>query len=65
LKNPGVTLTGSTVVKILKERGLEAGPSKGGGSWDGYIKGYGSTLWATDFFSAPGSMVLPAARPSP
>jgi putative transposase len=41
----------STVIKILKEHGLEPGPRRGEGSWDGFLKRHAQTLWACDFFS--------------
>lgn len=41
----------STVIKILKENGLEPGPQRGEGSWDDFLKRHAATLWACDFFS--------------
>jgi putative transposase len=41
----------STVVKILKENGLDPGPRRGQGRWDEFLRIHAKTLWATDFFS--------------
>jgi putative transposase len=43
----------STVVNILKEASLDAGPSRGEDSWDSFLKRHASTLWACDFFTKP------------
>jgi len=41
----------STVIKILKEHGLEPGPRRVEGSWDDFLKRHAESLWASDFFS--------------
>ncbi len=52
LKKLGVgTICRSTVVKILKDHGLDPGPKRGEGTWDEFIKTHTQTLYACDFFS--------------
>jgi putative transposase len=41
----------STVIKILKDNGLDPGPRRGEGNWDDFITRHAATLWACDFFS--------------
>jgi putative transposase len=53
LKKLGICgVSRSTVVKILKEEGLDPGPKRGEGTWDEFIKRHTQTLWACDFFTA-------------
>lgn len=40
-----------TVVNIMKENGLDPGPTRGKGTWDEFIKIHASTMWACDFLS--------------
>lgn len=40
-----------TVIKILKDNGLEPGPRRGEGTWDDFLKRHRDTLWACDFFT--------------
>ena len=47
----GVTVSRSTVIKILKQNSLEPGPKRGGGSWHEFVRRHLDTLWACDFFS--------------
>jgi putative transposase len=52
LKKLGVNkISRSTVIKILKENGLEPGPRRGEGTWEDFLKRHRDTLWACDFFS--------------
>jgi putative transposase len=52
LKKLGVgNISRSTVIKILKDEGLDPGPRRGEGSWDDFLKRHRDTLWACDFFS--------------
>jgi putative transposase len=52
LKKLGISkISRSTVIKILKEHGLEPGPRRGEGTWDEFLKRHATTLWACDFFS--------------
>jgi putative transposase len=52
LKKLGIyKISRSTVIKILKENGLEPGPRRGEGTWDEFLKRHATTLWACDFFS--------------
>lgn len=52
LKKLGVRkICRSTVIKILKENGLQPGPERGEGTWDEFLKRHAATLWACDFFS--------------
>jgi len=52
LKKLGVRkICRSTVIKILKDHGLEPGPRRGEGTWDDFITRHAATLWACDFFS--------------
>jgi putative transposase len=52
LKKLGVRkVARSTVVKILKDNGLEPGPQRGEGSWADFLKRHATTLWACDFFT--------------
>jgi putative transposase len=52
LKKLGIrSVCRSTVIKILKENGLDPGPKRGEGSWEEFIKQHAATLWACDFFS--------------
>ena len=52
LKKLGVQkISRSTVIKILKDNGLEPGPRRGEGTWDEFLKRHAATLWACDFFS--------------
>ncbi|HUY88178.1 MAG TPA: hypothetical protein VMV10_05565 [Pirellulales bacterium] len=52
LKKLGINgVSRSTVVNILKEQGLDPGPKRGEGAWDGFVKRHAETLWATDSFS--------------
>ncbi|MGH7173818.1 MAG: integrase, partial [Gemmataceae bacterium] len=47
LKKMGVVkISRSTVIKILKEHGLEPGPRRGEGTWDDFLKRHAETLWA-------------------
>jgi putative transposase len=39
------------VVNILREEGLETGPSRGPGTWCEFVKQHAATLWASDFIS--------------
>jgi putative transposase len=41
----------TTVVNILKEKGLDPGPKRGEGTWDDFIKRHAETLVACEFFS--------------
>jgi hypothetical protein len=41
------TICRSTVVKILKEHGLDPGPKRGEGTWDEFIKIHAQTLCDT------------------
>ena len=47
----GGKVSRSTVVNILKERGIDPGPKRGKGTWDEFLKQHAATLWACDFFS--------------
>ncbi|WP_146374414.1 integrase core domain-containing protein [Symmachiella macrocystis] len=40
-----------TVRNILKEEGIDTSPKRFRGSWEQFIKMYGKTLWACDFFT--------------
>jgi len=52
LKKLGIsTVSRSTVVNILKEAGLDPGPTRGKGTWDEFVKRHAATLWASDFVS--------------
>lgn len=52
LKKLGVRkISRSTVIKILKDNGLDPGPRRGEGTWDEFLKRHAATLWACDFFS--------------
>jgi putative transposase len=52
LKKLGISkISRSTVIKLLKDNGLEPGPRRGGGTWDDFLKRHRDTLWACDFFS--------------
>jgi len=52
LKKLGVQkISRSTVIKILKDNGLEPGPRRGEGPWDELLKRHASTLWDCDFFT--------------
>lgn len=52
LKKLGVgKISRSTVIKILKDAGMDTGPRRGQGSWDDFLKRHRDTLWACDFFS--------------
>lgn len=52
LKKLGVRkICRSTIIKILKDNGLDPGPRRGEGTWDDFIKRHATTLWACDFFS--------------
>jgi putative transposase len=52
LKKLGVRkISRTTVIKILKENGLDPGPRRGEDTWDDFLKRHAATLWACDFFS--------------
>jgi putative transposase len=52
LKKLGIgKISRSTVIKILKDNGLEPGPRRGEGTWDDFLKRHAATLWSCDFFS--------------
>jgi putative transposase len=52
LKKLGVNnISRSTVIKLLKDNGLEPGPRRGEGTWDDFLKRHAATMWACDFFS--------------
>ena len=40
-------------VACLKEHGIDPGPQRGQGSWDGFLKIHADTLWQCDFLSKP------------
>jgi putative transposase len=42
----------STVIKILKDNGLEPGPRRGEGTWNEFLKRHATTLWACDLLCA-------------
>ena len=52
LKKLGIgKISRSTVIKILKDNGLEPGPRRGEGTWDDFLQRHRDTLWVCDFFS--------------
>jgi putative transposase len=52
LKKLGVgKISRSTVVKILKENGVDPGPRRGEGTWHDFLQRHRDTLWACDFFT--------------
>jgi putative transposase len=52
LKKLGIgKISRSTVIKILKDNGLEPGPRRGEGTWDDFLQRHAATLWSCDFFS--------------
>jgi putative transposase len=52
LKKLGISsVTRNTVKNILKRNGYEAGPKRGPGTWDEFIKRHAKTMWQCDFFS--------------
>ena len=52
LKKLGIhKISRNTVKNILREAGLDPGPTRGKGTWDEFIKIHASTLWACDFFT--------------
>ena len=52
LKKLGITsLSRNTIMRILKENGLDPAPKRGEDTWDAFIKRHFKTLWACDFFT--------------
>jgi len=52
LKKLGVgPISRTTIRNILKEAGLEPGPKRGEGTWNGFVQRHLQTLWACDFVS--------------
>lgn len=52
LKKMGITnVAWSTVVKILKDNGLDPGPDRSKGTWADFVQRHVETLWACDFLS--------------
>jgi putative transposase len=52
LKKLGVCkISRLTVIKILKDNGLEPGPRRGEDSWDEFFQRHRDTLWVCEFFS--------------
>jgi putative transposase len=52
LKKLGVhTISRSTVVNILRDEGLDAGPKRGEGTWTDFVTRHAATLWASDFIT--------------
>jgi len=52
LKKLGIRSVGrTTVVAILREAGIDPGPTRGDGSWDEFLKIHADSLWACDFLT--------------
>lgn len=54
----------STMIKNLRDHGLDPGPRRGEGTWDEFLKRYVATLWACDFFSKDDSACHPVDKDS-
>jgi putative transposase len=52
LKKLGIrSISKNTMMRILKDAGLDPGPKRGEGTWDESLKQHAASLWQCDFFS--------------
>jgi putative transposase len=49
LKKLGITISKTTVKKILRANGFDLGPKRGQGTWADFVERHAKTLWACDF----------------